>query len=146
MKHPLIWLHEEALRVTHPVFRTAPSSAQAVFIWDDHYFRELNYSIKRLMFIYESLCELPVDIIKGDISTVIREISPSVIYVPAASKPHISNSIAKLKSLATVNIIQDEPFAIVPHLQTFTRFFPYWKIAEKTALQKNGGIDGGNNA
>ena len=29
-----IWLHEDCLRATHPVFAHAPQ-ARAVFIWDD---------------------------------------------------------------------------------------------------------------
>ena len=31
----LVWLHEGALRRSHPVFAAAEHGAPAVFIWDD---------------------------------------------------------------------------------------------------------------
>ena len=140
MNTPLIWLHEEALRLTHPVFRIAPDTAKAIFVWDDNYLRQLNYSLKRLVFIYETLCELPVDIIKGDTCAVIRELAPNTVYIPASNKAHINKTIDALQSIATIKVIEDETFAVIPDSKIFTRFFPYWKIAEQTALQKNAGI------
>jgi hypothetical protein len=141
MTQPLIWIHEEALRLTHPVFNAAPSGTRAVFIWDDNYFRALNYSLKRLIFIYETLCELPVDILRGDAVSVIKELMPSRLYVPSTGKPHIILVIDQLKTITEVEIIQDEVFAQIPETTDFKRFFKYWSFAEKTASLRHGGID-----
>ena len=65
MNDSLIWLHEDALCASHPVFSAAPSVCEAVFVWDDAYLQHAHYSLKRLVFLYETLCELPVTIIRG---------------------------------------------------------------------------------
>jgi len=141
MTKPLILLHEEALRATHPVFNAAPEGTRSIFIWDDSYFRKLDYSLKRLVFIYESLCELPVDILQGDIVSVIKEIAPTQLYVPASNKPPFISMMDNLKSIANLHIIQDEDFVTIPTTTELKRFFKYWSVAEKTAFRKNGDRD-----
>lgn len=141
MTKPLVWLHEEALRATHPVFNAAPDGTRAVFVWDDDYFRKLDYSLKRLVFIYETLCELPIDIIQGDTKSVIKEISPSRLYAPATNKPHVLAVMNDLKSIADLKVINDEDFVSIQTPADLKRFFKYWSTAEKTAFFKNGGQD-----
>jgi hypothetical protein len=141
MNEPLIWLHEEALRVTHPVFSSAPERTRAIYVWDDRYLRQLNYSLKRLVFIYETLCELPVDILGGDTVSIIKQIAPSILYVPETTRPHITITIGQIKSVANIKMIQDENFVTITKVTELRRFFPYWNIAQKLALQKNGGVD-----
>ena len=141
MNQPLIWLHEEALRVTHPVLSAAPEGTRAIYVWDDKYLRQLDYSLNRLVFIYETLCELPVEILRGDTISIIKQIAPSILYIPATTKPHITSTISKIKSVANVEIIPDENFVTIAKVADFRRFFPYWNIAQHTAFQKNGGID-----
>ena len=141
MNQPLIWLHEEALRATHPVFTAAPDGTSAIYVWDDQYLRQLDYSFKRLVFMYETLCELPVDILQGDTVSILKQIAPSILYVPATTKPHITSTIGGLKSVAKVEIIQDEDFVTITKAGDLRRFFPYWNMVQKTAFQKNGGVD-----
>jgi hypothetical protein len=141
MNQPLIWLHEEALRTAHPVFNAAPQGTRAIFVWDDDYLQKLGYSLKRLVFVYETLCELPVDIIRGDTVSVIKELGPSQLYIPESHKPHISSIINSLKLITTVESIKDEEFIKIPDTTDFKRFFKYWSLAEKTASLRNGAID-----
>ena len=141
MTGPLIWLHEEALRATHPVFHKAPDGARAVFIWDDRYLQKLDYSLKRLVFIYETVCELPVDVIQGDIVEIIKEIAPSRLYVPASNKSYLLAVFNDLKSVVDLEIIRDEDFVNLPGTADIKRFFKYWSVAEKNAFLQNGGLD-----
>ena len=141
MNEPLIWLHEEALRATHPVFTAAPQGTRAVFIWDDRYLQQLDYSLKRLIFIYETLCELPVDIIRGDTIAVLKELSPSLIFAPASRKTHLVTLSDHVRLVTQLEIIEDDMFVSIPEKTDFKRFFKYWNLAQKTALQKNGGLD-----
>jgi hypothetical protein len=141
MNQPLIWLHEEALRASHPVFKAAHQGTRAIFVWDDDYLQKLSYSLKRLVFVYETLCELPVDIIRGDTVSVIKEFAPSQLYIPESHKPHIVPMINRLKLITTVEIAQDDAFVQIPQTKDFKRFFKYWSLAEKTASLRNGGID-----
>ena len=57
----LIWLHDEALRASHPVLSPVSSQLPAVFIWDNAYFDAMHTGFKRRVFIYEALAELPVE-------------------------------------------------------------------------------------
>jgi len=141
MNAPIIWLHEEALRTSHPVFRAAPTEAKAIYVWDDAYFRRVNYSLKRLIFIYETLCALPVDIIFGNTPDILRELAPTTLYIPATNNPLILEIITELKTITSVQIYEDEAFVVPKKSADFIRFFQYWNKAEKTAFLKNGGLD-----
>lgn len=141
MNAPLILLHEEALRMTHPVFKDTPSETRAIFVWDDDYFRRTDYSLKRLVFMYETLCELPIDIIRGNTLDIVRECAPSILYVPATNNPLIVDIIHDLKSAVPVQIIEDEAFAVIKNPTDFKRFFQYWNKAKKSAFIQNGGVN-----
>lgn len=141
MSQPLIVLHDEALRMTHLVFQAAPAEAKAIYVWDDAYFRNANYSLKRLVFIYETLCELPIDIIAGRTAEVVREFSPSALYVPATNNPLIAETMRDLVAIAPVHTIEDEAFVVFKKPVQFRRFFQYWNKAEKTAFLMNGGVN-----
>ena len=141
MNAPLIWVHEEALRMTHPLFKAAPERTKAIYVWDDDYFRAVNYSLKRLIFIYETLCELPIDIIRGNTLDVIRELAPPALYIPATNNALILNIIESLEAAFPVTVVEDETFVVIKKPIEFRRFFQYWNKAEKTAFLQNGGAD-----
>jgi hypothetical protein len=141
MSAPLIWLHEEALRITHPVFRVAPEKTKAIYVWDDGYFRQAKYSLKRLIFIYETLCELPIDIIRGSNAAIVQEFAPSTLYVPATNNPLIVNIITSLEATVPVIVVEDEAFVVIKKTSEFRRFFQYWNKAEKIAFTYNGGVN-----
>ena len=138
MTQSIIWLHDEALRLTHPVFFSAPLGAKAVFIWDDTYLKSAGYSLKRLLFIYETLCTLSIDIIHGNTLATLKLLAPSLLYVPYGLNSFIQNVVSELLSVMEVHIIQDEPFVTLSSDKNFTRFFQYWKSAEQLAFMING--------
>jgi hypothetical protein len=142
MNAPLIWLHEEALRLSHPVFKAVPNGTKAIYVWDGAYFRQANYSLKRLIFIYETLCELPIDVIRGNTLDVICKLTESTLYIPASNNPLIAEIINDVKTNVPVQIIEDETFAFIKKPREFRRFFQYWNKAEKTAFLQNGEADG----
>jgi hypothetical protein len=141
MNTTLICLHEEALRITHPVFKVAPADTKAIYVWDDKYFHTIDFSLKRLVFIYETLCELPVDIIRGDTISVIQEMAPSTLFVPATNNPFILSMLGDIKSVTNVEIVEDEVFVIMNKPTDARRFFQYWNKVEKSAFQHNGGAN-----
>lgn len=145
MSAPLVWLHEEALRLTHPVFKAAPAGIRTVYVWDDAYFKTAGYTLKRLIFIYETLCELPVDIIHADTRGTIAELAPSTLYLPATNNPLLVAVIDSFRAIAPLKIVADEPFAVIKKPTEFRRFFQYWNKAEKTAFLTDGGVDAAGN-
>jgi hypothetical protein len=137
----LILLHEEAISISHPVFQATPSGSKAIFIWDDEYFIEANYSFKRLVFIYESICQLPIDVIKGNLVDVIKEMHPTIIYIPATNNPLLLKNIDILNKLFNIKIVEDEQLignGLINRDKCVKRFFQYWKNAEKTIFKING--------
>lgn len=140
MNTPLILLHEEALRLSHPVFTMRSDATNVVFIWDNSYFQQADYSLKRLVFIYETLCELSINIISGDTKQVISTIAPSVVYVPFTHNPLIKEMIDTLDSLTVIQWVADEVL-VNPQGSHFERFFKYWEKTRYSAFKYNGGID-----
>ncbi len=140
MNAPIILLHEEALRLSHQVFNVGSNATNAVFIWDNGYFRQANYSLKRLVFIYETLCDLSINIISGDTKQVISTISPSIVYVPLTHNPMIKAKIETLCSITVIRWVADKEWVNIEKSH-FKRFFKYWEKARNTAFKYNGAID-----
>ena len=134
----LIWLHEYSLRTPAKLLQSLlPEQAIAsCFIWDDMYLREQNYSFKRLVFIYETLIELPVDIIHGDIIDILRQRPESEIYVQETIYPSLQQKIHELQQYKVVKLIPVEPWVAIPVNKKYQRFFQYWKNAEKQLMHR----------
>ena len=77
-------LHEQALYLAP--YLTAIPNAQFMHIWDDDYYQQRQYTLKRLVFIYESLCESNIPIIAGNTLDVIHSRKPTKVYIPNKSR------------------------------------------------------------
>ena len=67
MKKPIIWVHGDCLSPKNPALQTYPD-APAIWVWDDALLEEWQINLKRIVFIYECLLELPVTIRRGDVA------------------------------------------------------------------------------
>ena len=137
MSRPIMWVHEKALH-----HDTADGDARAIFIWDDAYFKQRGYSLKRLVFIYETLCEMDIDIIKGDTIDVLQSLAPEHITMVASVDSQINQLAEKIAAFYPLHVIEPVPFVHIGDGYHFTRFFKYWNKAKKTAFL----TDGGSNA
>jgi hypothetical protein len=144
MSNGLIWLHEDALNAFHPVFKAAPACANSVYIWDDDYLKHMNYSFKRLVFIYETLCELPVTIIQGNTLEFLCNNAETTMYIPVTPNPYINMIIQKLTAYKKIVMVESDPLVLVDTKKEFRRFFQYWKKAQSTAFVYNGGMNAKN--
>ena len=77
----------------------------------------------------------------GNINLVTTGTGSVVIDKLAVNTVNAFSIVGNLKSVAKVEMIQDENFALITKSIDLKRFFPYWNAAQKTAFQKNGGID-----
>ncbi len=139
MNPALICLHEDALRITHPIFKFAPTGTKAIYVWDDEYLRRANYSLKRLVFLYETLCDLPVDIVRGDTRTVVMAMTPAMLYVPATNNPSLLSLFAGISPATPLTFVDDDIFAVMEKTSEARRFFQYWSKVERSAFLHNGG-------
>lgn len=141
----IIWLHEDALRADHPVFAEAGPETPAWFVWDEAYLREMDYGFKRLLFIYETLIELPVTIVRGGYLESLPALAArhdGLIWVPETPNPSLKRTAARLSEDYDVNVIADTPFVKLPREPDLKRFFRYWKLARKPAMTIGGAIHG----
>ena len=136
----LIWLHDEALRASHPVLSPVSSQLPAVFIWDNAYFDAMHTGFKRRVFIYEALAELPVEIIRGDTLAVLTDLAgDGVLRTASSGNPQLRALIATLRQSMEVIEIDDDPLVRLSASPDLKRFFRYWNKARKCAMQPHGG-------
>ena len=135
----LIWLHEDCLRATHNLFSEA-ANARAVFIWDDDYLSAMHYGLKRRVFIYETLCALPVDIVSGPTVECLKNLSVETdeIITGKTPNPALKEIMNVLRQEKKVTAIADEPFVQMDSPPELRRFFKYWNKAKKRAFLYDG--------
>ena len=141
----LIWLHEGALRRTHPVFAAANADAAVIFVWDRMRFKAGHMGVRRQLFIHETLAELDLDLFEGDavelIPRLITARRADRLLVPASPDPAIRAQIAAIGTAMpdlTVDVVDEVPFVTIEAEPDLGRFFRYWNKARKSALRANG--------
>jgi hypothetical protein len=144
MSDTIVWVHDDALSPNNPAL-VAFAGAPALYVFDDAYLGERRYSLKRVMFIYECLLELPVVVRRGDVAEEVlafaQEHGAARVVTTEAVGPRfaaICESVRKgLPAGGRLEIAPVEPFAAVAldrlHLQRFTR---YWSAVKNLALRK----------
>jgi len=141
MHKTVIWVHEKALNKEHKALHNLDDQSLAIFIWDDEYFRNRSYSLKRLVFIYETLCQMPLVLARGNTFAQIESLAPARIKTFATADSHIRQIIDKLSLTYDVEIIKPQPFITLAEDKQYKRFFSYWNQAQKSAFLNNGGQD-----
>lgn len=134
----VIWVHEDALRRDHPVFYTAGHGAKAVFIWDGEDLEARGHSFKKLVFIYECLEDMGVDIIEGrteDILTAFCEAGDR-LYFAETNNPDLLTLIGPLQRRYDVTMVARPRLGNVEVKPEMKRFFRYWNIARTAILKK----------
>lgn len=140
-ENKLIWLHEDALRADHPLFAQA-INAPACFIWDDAYMAEMGYGLKRRVFIYETLLELPVEVYVGPIVETLQNLAQkykaSLIFTGKTPNPLLKDRMDALRMGVKVTTIADNAFVQMDAQPELKRFFKYWNKAKKKAFLYDG--------
>lgn len=133
----IFWLHHLCLRLP-----SLAADTQAVFVWDDVLLQQQNYSLKRLVFIYETLCAMPVTILQGRTANVLASLSPAQVITWQAPDAHLRHVIDDLQHRGVpVQCLDETPFVVLKKDLPLKRFFQYWSKTQKSALQIDGGAD-----
>ena len=139
----LIWLHEDCLRADHPLFAAAnDKGARAVFIWDDAYLTAMGYGLKRRVFIYETLLELPVEIYRGataeTLTALAQHFEADEIFTGKTPNPALKQIMDDARGNKKLTAIADTPFVQMDAVPELRRFFKYWNKAKKNAFLFDG--------
>jgi hypothetical protein len=138
MSGDLVWLHEDALRRSHPCVLAAGDGATCIHIWDDAYLQAANYSLKRLVFLYETAAEGGIDMLRGESYRTLLEHPAVHVWIPQSPNPFIRTVTERLRAHKQVTMVEDDAFVQLPAGRSHTRFFAYWRHAEKTACLRDG--------
>ena len=135
----IIWLHEKRLK--HKSFwqHKLDENYKLIHIWDNDYYKRRNYSFQRLVFIYETLCDLEIDIIFGNIIITLQSIDINKLMIPFSVDTEIMKICSLLAEQINIKFIYDDKFVEVKEGIKFNKFFKYWSYAEKTVFMYNGG-------
>ena len=145
----LVWLHEGALRLTHPVFAAGGPDAATIFIWDRDRLAASHVGIKRQLFIYETLAEMSesrsLDIHKGRAEEVLPRLAAQAgagrVLVPSSPDLALRAEIGAIRrAVPDLEIVEIEetPFVTLANTPDLGRFFRYWNKARKSALRPQG--------
>ena len=140
MTRALIWVHEDALRATHPVFDNFNFKTDAVYIWDDAYLQKMNYGFQRLVFIYETLTELGVPVYRGNTADVLIELARlhhvEDIRMANTPNPELLKIRDELSKDIPIITVSDHEFVTFDRPPKLKRFFGYWKAAAPQLLRE----------
>lgn len=133
----IVWIHGDNLNPHNPAL-TAHAGAPALFVFDDHLLQEWRLSLKRIIFLYECLLELPVVIRRGDVATEVtrfaRQHAAGRVAAAGSPSPRFQEIVAALReSGLPVEIYEPPPFLDLPDdALDLKRFSRYWKTARKS--------------
>jgi len=138
MADHILWLHDKYLMKSaiddlRPLMRP-------VFIWDDAYFQSRGYTLKRLVFIYETLCDLDIEIFHGPTLDVLTSLAPKSIQVFHSADTTVKALIAQMAQDLDIQVVHPAPFVKNFEMSEYRRFFKYWNATNKSALSHDGGV------
>ena len=138
MKHPILWIHGEALGPSNPALVAHPGRP-AVFVFDTALLEgetpAQSLSLKRIGFLYECLLELPVSLRKGDVAEEVlafaRAHGADGIVTSAGTDPRVETICQTLEQQLPVQVLAVEPFVQLEGPADLGRFSRYWRRAER---------------
>ena len=137
----LVWLHEDALRETHPVLANLSDNDVVFMVWDNDYFKQTDYGYNRLAFIYEAMSSLPFDFYEGSVVDIIRQLgldkATNQLKVPKSSNIYLRQICDQLHDFS-IDFVADEPFVVKSKVGVEKRFFRYWNKVKKQAFLHGG--------
>jgi deoxyribodipyrimidine photo-lyase len=137
--HPLVWLTLDSLGIVSPA-AAAFADAPRIFVLDPDWLAAERPSIKRLVFIWECLADLPaVDVVLGDPRTVLDErvatLNCDGVAVAETSCPRTRRAAAAVAARWPVAVVPWPAFCDHSRLRDLGRFSRYWQAVSASALQ-----------
>ncbi|MCX6597910.1 MAG: hypothetical protein NTV70_16255 [Acidobacteria bacterium] len=126
----LAWMHPDCLSADW-----LPPGSRAFFVFDDDYLAACGWGLKRIMFVYETLLELPVEIYRGSTVQLLAELAADegVVTVDTPD-PWLLARIAELRERVAVDVIPPPVFVELKGHVNLQRFSRYWSKAEAKLL------------
>ena len=133
MMTDIVLLDEMNMRTSNLSLPDDADRAKMIFIWDAEYFKRQNYSLKRLVFIYECLADLGVDVYQGDTLEVLDQLSGQITLFDTHDPARKALNEKICVAHENTHVICHDDFLNLPEgtQPRIGRFFQYWKTAKK---------------
>ncbi|NOK58870.1 MAG: hypothetical protein GFH27_549301n102 [Chloroflexi bacterium AL-W] len=133
----VVWVHGDCLNPEGPALQLHPD-APAIWVWDDALLDQWQISLKRIVFIYECLLELPVVIRRGDVAAEVvafaEEHGAQTIATTESPGPRFRAICKDIGRSARVQTLPVEPLINYDGHLDLKRFSRYWRVAERYAF------------
>ena len=133
----VVWLHGDNLNLHGPALAHYPD-APAVWVWDDALLDQWQISLKRILFIYECLLDLPVEIRRGDVADEVlrfaRKHNAEHVAVAESPSPRFREIGREIQESLSVSVFAEEPFVEYEGKLDLRRHSRYWKATKKQAF------------
>lgn len=135
----IIWVHADNLNPHSQAFVQA-AGAPALFVFDDALLQAWGITLKRVVFMYECLLELPVTIRRGDVLEelmrfVAEHEAQRVLTSYSPSPRHAAICDALRQRLPHVRLdVLSEPAFVKAQQIDLKRFSRYWQAVKDEAL------------
>ena len=141
IRNAIVWVHGDCLRPGNPALAAAPG-APAIFVFDDALLDDYGTTLKRLVFLYECLLELPVTIRRGDVAEQVLAFAHGhgaerVLTTPSPA-PRFLEIGRRLDAEIPLTVVPEIPFLAYDGHLDLRRFSRYWKVAQRYAYGQAG--------
>jgi hypothetical protein len=141
MSNAVIWVHGDNLSPQSTAFVEFPH-APAIFVWDDPLLEQWQISLKRIVFIYECVLELPCVILRGDVAEQViafaHEHSAQRIVTMDSPSPRFRAIVKRLEARLPVSVLHEVAFVDYNGTVDIGRFSRYWRVASRYAYDHSG--------
>jgi len=133
----VVWVHADHLGPRNPALLAHPE-APAIFVFDDVVLEGYRITLKRLVFLYECLLELPVEIARGDVTERVlgfaRRHGATRVATTWTLAPRFVALATAIATETRVEVLQPRPFVDLSGPVDLGRFARYWRKAERQAF------------
>jgi hypothetical protein len=132
----ILWIHEDCLNPASPLFTRYPE-APALFVFDEG---ALPASLKQVLFLYECLLEMRVEIRRGDPMRELLEFAEARgatrIAAMRTPDPRRLALLERLRLHLEVEILDPPEFLSKDRTYPLKRFSAFWKAVENQVLPR----------
>ena len=137
----IVWIHGDCLSPKNPALE-ANEGAPAVFVFDDALLTQWRIGLKRVVFLYESLLEMPVSIRRGDVAKevvafALEHGATRIVTSESVSPRFVTTCEAIGKNMPSgsrLEVVKVEPFVEVEGRLDLKRFWRYWQVVKHKAF------------
>jgi len=142
-ERPLLWVHTDCLNPAGVLFER-DSKSDAVYVWDEGWFREEEISRKRVVFLEECLAEMPrVAQRRGEVAVEVLAAAKSVGATHVVSQrtvdPRLIAAARLIGKVLPVKWVDPPAFVNTDRGFELKRFSRYWQKAQGSAMRPTSG-------